>query len=521
MQIRLFGMETEFGLTILDTAGKPLTNNEAARRFLSACEKTLVYLPGNRGRMYLRNAGLLYIDCLHPEYATAECPTPTALLLNQRGGERLLLRAARHLESDSDISEVRLLRTNVDHTQPDTTWGCHENYMTTRHPRLFGAALIPHLASRIVFTGSGGLDATLSNFHFLLSPRALHLTSTNGDADGNRRAIYNIRNEPLTRTNHHRIHLMCGDTVCSDLANYLKFGTTALVVALTEAGRAPADAVALAAPLQAMQQFARDPSCTAKVEMASGHRVTAIGIQRHYLQMAQEAVGKPFMPHWAAEVCGRWRWVLDRLEEDPGSLEMALDWPTKLAVFRRFVEQHSPMSWDDLSRYAAVARSIGMRERRQATDDQSVPVHRPPSATSEQRWSSNIREQGLPTISLQAYSNLVASLGELDVCFGELGERGIYTSLERSGAVKQRLIDDDMIERNVELPPAFGRAMIRGECVSRLAGTEDHYTCGWTFVASRDRWLDLGDPLETRERWCSRSTETPCPSFLLEVSDDI
>ena len=113
---------------------------------------------------------------------------------------------------------------------------------------------------------------------FILSPRVPHMVrEVSNDSTGNR-GIFHTKDESLCGKGYHRLHLLCGESLCSETATWLKVGTTALVVALIEAGLRPGDAVALQSPLEAMRSFASDTVCKAIVESASGKDLTAIMI---------------------------------------------------------------------------------------------------------------------------------------------------------------------------------------------------------------------------------------------------
>ena len=117
------------------------------------------------------------------------------------------------------------------------------------------------------------------------------------------------------------MHVLCGDSANSELATWLKVGTTALITALVDAGHAPGTAVRLRSPVDAMQRFALDPGCTAKAAAATKRQpVSAISIQRHYLAAVEARLGEPILPDWAEHVCQVWRSLLDVLESDPARL---------------------------------------------------------------------------------------------------------------------------------------------------------------------------------------------------------
>ena len=150
----LLGLEAELGFTVLGRDGRRVPNPSALGRFIGFCQARLAYLPNvDRNRLYLANGSLIYPDCGHPEFATAECSSPIALLESLRAGEALLTEVAADIAALSEVSAVHLYRTNVDYGVAGVTWGCHENYLSRRHPLNYARSVVPHLMSRVVYTG--------------------------------------------------------------------------------------------------------------------------------------------------------------------------------------------------------------------------------------------------------------------------------------------------------------------------------------------------------------------------------
>jgi proteasome accessory factor A len=139
------------------------------------------------------------------------------------------------------------------------------------------------------------------------------------------RGIWHEKSESLC-AGFERLHVLCGESLCSETATFLKVGVTALIVAMADAGLAPGSAVQLADPLRALHSVAGDVTCRKPLKMADGSSKTAIEIQRHYLEQAEAHAGTGAMPAWAADVCRRWRAVLDQLEEGPVAVKKTLDW---------------------------------------------------------------------------------------------------------------------------------------------------------------------------------------------------
>ena len=83
--------------------------------------------------------------------------------------------------------------------------------------------------------------------------------------------------------------MIIGDANLAELSTYLKVGTTSLVLAMIEARALPRD-LALEEPVEALQAISHDPSLTHKVRLRDGRRMTALEVQRLYLEQAQKFV---------------------------------------------------------------------------------------------------------------------------------------------------------------------------------------------------------------------------------------
>jgi hypothetical protein len=150
--------------------------------------------------MFMSNAGRFYVDCgLHPEMATPECCSPVDVVRYTLAGRRILERLAVEVAaSDSRIDEIVISGCNVDYSGTNATWGCHESYLHTADPELLRNQVVPHLASRIIYTGAGGLDLRSRGIVYTLSPRVVaHIVcETSGSSTGHR-GIWHTKDEPL------------------------------------------------------------------------------------------------------------------------------------------------------------------------------------------------------------------------------------------------------------------------------------------------------------------------------------
>src|SRR2546430_6259802 len=86
MQRRIFGIETEFGVTCTFHGQRRLSPDEVARYLFRR-----VVSWGRSSNVFLRNGSRLYLDVgSHPEYATAQCDDLVQLVTHDKAGERIL-----------------------------------------------------------------------------------------------------------------------------------------------------------------------------------------------------------------------------------------------------------------------------------------------------------------------------------------------------------------------------------------------------------------------------------------------
>lgn len=154
------GIETEYAVAAISARGKSLDREVLVDKLLRAARKQLPHIRDFTNGMFLQNGSRFYVDAgLHPEYATPECTSPSEAVSHVLAGEEILRRLAGSLAGgSSDVREVRLFRTNVDYSGTRSTWGCHESYLTRTHPKELSQPIIPHLVSRIIYSGAGGFN---------------------------------------------------------------------------------------------------------------------------------------------------------------------------------------------------------------------------------------------------------------------------------------------------------------------------------------------------------------------------
>lgn len=513
---RLMGMENEYGCAGLDSEGSYLPRGSLVDVMLMklAREGHLNLRDLHHRGMFLTNGGLLYADQgHHAEMCSPECTDPLDLVRYVKAGDRLLQSLAGDLEAAvPGLHEAIFWKGNVDYL--GATWGCHESHLTTLDPLRLEPHLVPHLVSRIIYSGAGGFDPLAAGLEFSLSPRTAYLVKVRSDHSTSNRAIFHTKDEPLAGHGYHRMHLICGNGLQSEVGLFLTMATTSLLVCLVEAGLVPGDEVRLRSPLQAMRAFAADPDCKVQVATAGGQR-TAIDIQRHYLSQVEDVLGTSLLPAWAEDACRCWREVLDLLEEDARQAAGRLDWRIKYELFSDQVRQQG-MDWNKLRvwsehlgtlRQALIARGV---RNRKLTPEKLLGRHSPVRAEVK-ALTPTLLSTGATWDELEPVLQLRSRLLELDMRFSQLSERGIFNAMDRAGVLQHRLVSDEEIQRAMSYPPAHGRAHLRGKWVREIEGDREQIDCGWDGIWDNNlnRMLDLSDPFETEERW--RPMESPGP----------
>jgi proteasome accessory factor A len=507
---RLLGVETEYALGASDARGASARAGPVLEALMRTARRHLATLPDEMSRgVFLQNGARFYVDCGgHPEFTTPECSNPWDVVRYIQAGAAILLRLAGTPRGPRRAAQPAFFRCNVDYSGTGSTWGCHESYMHRADPALLPKQMIPHLVSRLVYAGAGGFDNLSPGVQFMLSPRTAHLTRDVSHDSTAQRGIFHTKDEALCGNGYHRLHILCGESLCSELATWLKVGATALVVALSEAGLGPGEAVQLRAPVAAMRAFASDPTCTVTAETATGERLTAIAIQRHYLAQAEAHVHDAFMPPWAGEVCRRWRAVLDCLSGGWESVATSLDWAIKLALYKEEARRRG-LGWESLATWTAVAATLRAALARAGQHDGSLTLrlvldrHSPIADEVTRLTSTVLREHGLGWDGFAAFLDVRSRLFEIDTRFGQLGCEGLFATLDAGGVLTHHVDGVDNVEHAIENPPAVVRAQLRGQLVRELTGHDGRYRCDWEGVwdCQDSKWIDLLDPFVAVPEW--------------------
>jgi hypothetical protein len=222
--------------------------------------------------------------------------------------------------------------------------------------------------------------------------------------------------------------------------------------------------------------------------------------------MAEKHAGDSFMPVWAEEVCREWRRVLNHLLESPATMDTTLDWAIKLSLYKEHARSRG-IDWEKLPYWNCALRKIN-RALEEKNYYHPFTVEFLLGSESLVRDEINLltpflRDRGLSWDELNSILNLRQELCEIDTRFSQLGGRGIFSELDAAGVLTHHVEGIDRIDEAVSDPPPRHRAQIRGQAIKRLSGDNVRYKCDWSGIwdFDIDRYLDLSDPFETRERW--------------------
>jgi proteasome accessory factor A len=329
MDRRIYGIETEYGVTCTYRGQRRLSPDEVARYLFRR-----VVSWGRSSNVFLRNGARLYLDVgSHPEYATPECDSLLDLVAHDRAGERilegLLVDAEKRLHDEGIAGEIYLFKNNTD--SAGNSYGCHENYLVSRHGEFGRLAdvLIPFLVTRQLICGAGKVLQTPRGAVFCLSQRAEHIWEGVSSATTRSRPIINTRDEPhADAERYRRLHVIVGDSNMNEMTTLLKVGSADIVLRMIEAGVAMAD-LALENPIRAIREVSHDITGRRRIRLASGREASALEIQQEYYEKAAEFVAKRTHDDVSAVETG---------DLEPVARE--IDWVTKLRLIERYQSKH-------------------------------------------------------------------------------------------------------------------------------------------------------------------------------------
>jgi len=450
---RIYGIETEYGVTCTFRGQRRLSPDEVARYLFRR-----VVAWGRSSNVFLRNGSRLYLDVgSHPEYATGECDDLRELVIHDRAGERiveaLVVDAQRRLAEEGIEGEIYLFKNNTD--SAGNSYGCHENYLIGRVGEFskVSDALIPFLVSRQLIAGAGKVLSTPRGTVYCLSQRAEHIWEGVSSATTRSRPIINTRDEPHADAERfRRLHVIVGDSNMSETTTLLKVGSADLVLRMLESGATMRDHT-LENPIRAIRDISHDLTGSRAVRLANGRMLSAWQIQADYLDRVQsfaDSSGLAQVPLYA-RVLDLWRRTLTAVST--GNLDQVdteIDWVIKHRLLQRYMQRH------DLT------------------------------------WSS-------PRIA------------QLDLAYHDVSrERGLFNRLESRG-MAARVGSDIEIFAAKSVPPQTTRARLRGEFIMAAQAARRDFTVDWVHLKLNDqaqRTVLVKDPFAARDERVQRLIES-------------
>jgi len=442
MERRIFGLENEYGVTCTLRGQRRLSPDEVARYLFRR-----VVSWGRSSNVFLANGARLYLDVgSHPEYATPECDSIYDLVVHDKAGERILEQllgsAEQRLREEGIRGVIYLFKNNTD--SAGNSYGCHENYCTSRGDDLahYAEVLIPFFVSRQIYAGAGKVLQTARGAMYCVAQRAEHIWEGVSSATTRSRPIINTRDEPhADAERYRRLHVIVGDSNMSEYTTFLKVGATAILLRMLEDPSVVLRDMTLENPIRAIREISHDMTCRRTVRLANGREVSALDIQREYLDRAlRYADGKGLSP-LEMTALQMWEHCVTTIEKDPLELDREVDWVIKYKLLEAYREKND------------------------------LPL-------------------GHPKIAL------------MDLQYHDVNRtRSLFYLMQDRGMVERMCTDAD-IDTAIDVPPQTTRARLRGEFIRRAKERKRDYTVDWVHLKLNDqaqRTVLCKDPFKSRD----------------------
>ncbi|MGD2102540.1 MAG: depupylase/deamidase Dop [Acidimicrobiia bacterium] len=357
----------------------------------------------------LANGARLYVDHAHPEYSGPETFDPREAALYDKAGEIVMHRAA-VAATEAAGRQVSLYKNNSD--GKGNSYGAHENYLLSRETPFADVIryAMTFMVTRQIFTGAGkvGKENDRPEVDFQITQRADFFEEEVGLETTLKRPIINTRDEPHgDPARYRRFHVIIGDANLSEYQNFLKLGSTVLLLAALEDGAIP-DPLDLADPVESCWRVSHDLTMSRPLELDGGGTATALELQERYLEWLSKYVEKEMDdPVWD-DVIAEWSRTLELLSTDPGQLADTLDWVAKKRLLDGYIDRDG-LTWEN------------------------------------------------------------SKLRAFDVQYHDVDPaKGLYNRLAARGSFRRLFSDEEIVEA-IDTPPSRTRAYFRGRCVSEFA----------------------------------------------------
>ena len=277
---------------------------------------------------------------------------------------------------------------------------------------------------------------------FCVSQRAEHIWEGVSSATTRSRPIINTRDEPhADAERYRRLHVIVGDSNMSEYSTFLKVGATAVMLRMLEDQSVVLRDITLENPIRAIREISHDITCRRRVRLANGREVSALDIQREYLDRALRYADTKGLPPLEQRALEMWEHCVTTIEDEPLKLEREVDWVIKHQLIEAYRAKHD------------------------------LPL-------------------GHPRVAL------------LDLQYHDISrDRSLFYKLQDRGMVERMCTDAD-IDVAVDTPPQTTRARLRGEFIKRAKERKRDYTVDWVHLKLNDqaqRTVLCKDPFKSRD----------------------
>jgi proteasome accessory factor A len=155
------------------------------------------------------------------------------------------------------------------------------------------------------------------------------------------RPIINSRDEPhADAERYRRLHVIVGDSNMSEYAGFLKVGACGFILRMLEEPGVVFRDMTLENPTRAIREISNDLTCRRTVRLASGREMSALDIQREFLDRALRFAERRDTSPEEDRILAMWEHCLDGIERDPLSLHRECDWVAKHRMVESYRERH-------------------------------------------------------------------------------------------------------------------------------------------------------------------------------------
>ncbi len=516
MEPSLFGLENELSLVSDRLELRPQMPG-LALKLIDCLRKSTVSLPCNEGSanppgLMMENGNRIYIDDNnYVENATAEVRRPEDVLVYQRAGELLLLRALTKAAQTTGIAPetIRLVRAVTDYAGNFS--GQHINVLLRRHSATdLVSFIVPFLVTRF-YACAGGWGPT----GFVMTQKGQAIKCVSSKDTRENRGIVHQKEESLAQQGFRRIHLTSSDATMSELGTYLTVGCTALVLKMLDDGACVGPALSLADPVGALRTLDADPSWQRPLPLACGGEASALDIQEHYLRAAEAYCAKQACEPWMKMVLHRWRAALDDLRTAPGKLTRQLDPYIKMKLYCGVLASQG-FELKEFSQYCGAicflqshlgSEELPKRGLREFFRDR-IPF------VTFMLLEERIERQRLSWANLRRAVGVWRTMLLTDLAYHEIGDGGLYWRLQAAGAVNSKLTEAGAVLRAMTDAPEGTRAKVRSMAIRELHAGEGG-NGNWGQVISPQRRMLFPDPFATEGQFipvAQKPAQKPKPS---------